>query len=76
MRGLLVLLFRIGFEMWKFFLLVSIILQLPLNIWTLSEAERKARLEMRKPKSRVQYQDDLDDSYDANKYLKYIQKKK
>ncbi|XP_044753259.1 39S ribosomal protein L55, mitochondrial [Coccinella septempunctata] len=52
------------------------IITLPLNIWTLSEAERKAKLEMRKPKSRVKYQDDLDDSYDASKYLKYVQKKK
>ncbi|XP_044271758.1 39S ribosomal protein L55, mitochondrial [Tribolium madens] len=51
------------------------IIKLPLNIWILSEAERKARLEARKPKKKVRYEDDIDDSFDANKYVKYLKKK-
>ncbi|RZC34272.1 39S ribosomal protein L55, mitochondrial, partial [Asbolus verrucosus] len=50
------------------------IVKLPLNIWTLSEAERKAKLESRKPKKKVKFEDDIDDNYDANKYLKYMKK--
>ncbi|KAJ3643549.1 hypothetical protein Zmor_026251 [Zophobas morio] len=51
------------------------IIKLPLNIWTLSEAERKAKLESRKPKKKVKFVDDFEDTYDANKYLKYLKKK-
>ncbi|XP_068898600.1 large ribosomal subunit protein mL55 [Tenebrio molitor] len=50
------------------------IIKLPLNIWTLSEAQRKARLEARKPKKKVKIVDDIEDTYDANKYLKYLKK--
>lgn len=48
---------------------------MPLNIWSLSEAERKARLEQRKPKKKVVIEDDIDDSFDSAKYLKYLKKK-
>ncbi|CAG9838223.1 unnamed protein product [Diabrotica balteata] len=51
------------------------LIKLPLNIWTLSEAERKARLEDRKPKKKVKIVEDIDDSYDSKKYLKYIKRK-
>ncbi|CAH1154061.1 unnamed protein product [Phaedon cochleariae] len=51
------------------------LVKLPINIWTLSEAERRAKLEDRKPKKKVQIQDDLEDSYDSKKYLKYLRKK-
>ncbi|CAG9860562.1 unnamed protein product [Phyllotreta striolata] len=50
-------------------------IKLPLNIWTLSEAERKARLEDRKPKKKVKIVDDIEDSFDSKKYLKYLKKK-
>lgn len=49
-------------------------LQLPINIWTLSEAERRARLEKRKPKQKVKIEEDLDDEFDSSKYIKYLKK--
>ncbi|KAL3267993.1 hypothetical protein HHI36_007127 [Cryptolaemus montrouzieri] len=52
------------------------ILTLPLNIWTLSEAERKARIDSRKPKKKVKYEDDFEDGYDSKKYLKLLKKNK
>ncbi|XP_050299328.1 39S ribosomal protein L55, mitochondrial [Anthonomus grandis grandis] len=51
------------------------IIKLPLNIWTLTEAQRKERLEKRKPKKKVVIDDDLDDDFNSAKYLKYIKKK-
>ncbi|XP_017775286.1 PREDICTED: 39S ribosomal protein L55, mitochondrial [Nicrophorus vespilloides] len=51
------------------------IIKMPINVWTLSEAERKARLEKRKPKQKVKIIDDIDDEYDSKKYLKYLKKK-
>lgn len=47
---------------------------MPLNIWTLSEAERKSKLAQRKPKQRIKIEDDYEDTYDSNKYLEYIKK--
>lgn len=49
-------------------------LQLPLDLSLLSEDERKARLEKRKPKKKVKITEDLGDSFNAKKYLKYIKK--
>ncbi|XP_066253297.1 large ribosomal subunit protein mL55 [Euwallacea similis] len=51
------------------------IIKLPLNVWTLSEDDRKARLEKRKPKTKVVIEEDLEDSFDSKKYLKYLKKK-
>ncbi|XP_018578036.1 39S ribosomal protein L55, mitochondrial [Anoplophora glabripennis] len=51
------------------------IIKLPINIWALSEAERKAIIEQRKPKKKVKLEDDLEDSFDSKKYLKYLKKK-
>lgn len=48
---------------------------MPINIWTLSEAQRKARIDARKPKKKVKIVDDFDDTYDSKKYLKYLKKK-
>lgn len=48
--------------------------QLPLNIWTLSEVERKAKLELRKPKKKVKIVEDIEDNYDSSRYLKYLKK--
>ncbi|KAF7269645.1 hypothetical protein GWI33_017327 [Rhynchophorus ferrugineus] len=52
------------------------IIKLPLNIWTLSEAERKAKIEARKPKKKVVFEEEIEDSFDSTKYLKYLKKKK
>ncbi|XP_030761858.1 39S ribosomal protein L55, mitochondrial [Sitophilus oryzae] len=52
------------------------IIKLPMNIWTLSEAERKAKLEARKPRKKVVIEEDIEDSFDSSTYLKYLKKKK
>ncbi|XP_017480070.1 PREDICTED: 39S ribosomal protein L55, mitochondrial [Rhagoletis zephyria] len=51
------------------------IIKLPLDLSTLSEAERKARLEARKPRKKVKIQDEVEDTFNAKKYMKYIKKK-
>ncbi|XP_052867716.1 39S ribosomal protein L55, mitochondrial-like [Anopheles cruzii] len=52
------------------------IIKLPLDLSLLSEAERKARIEKRKPKQKIVIEDDVEeDTFNANKYLKYIKKK-
>ncbi|XP_018336373.1 39S ribosomal protein L55, mitochondrial [Agrilus planipennis] len=50
------------------------IITLPINIWTLSEAERKERLERRKPRKKIKIEEDIDDDFDSQKYIKYIKK--
>ncbi|XP_055616096.1 39S ribosomal protein L55, mitochondrial [Toxorhynchites rutilus septentrionalis] len=50
------------------------IIKLPLDLSLLSEAERKARLEKRKPKRVIQIEDEVDDSFNARKYIKFIKK--
>uniref|UniRef100_A0A8W7PL10 39S ribosomal protein L55, mitochondrial n=1 Tax=Anopheles coluzzii TaxID=1518534 RepID=A0A8W7PL10_ANOCL len=51
------------------------IIKLPLDLSLLSEAERKARIEKRKPKQKIRIDDDVEDTFSANKYLKYMKKK-
>ncbi|KAJ8732642.1 hypothetical protein PYW07_015241 [Mythimna separata] len=51
------------------------IIKLPLDLSQLSEEERKMRLEKRKPKKKVKITDDIEDDFNAKKYLKYIKKK-
>ncbi|XP_053954182.1 39S ribosomal protein L55, mitochondrial [Anastrepha ludens] len=51
------------------------IIKLPLDLSTLSEAERKARLEARKPRKKVKILEEVDDTFNAKKYLKYMKKK-
>uniref|UniRef100_A0A6V7LQX9 39S ribosomal protein L55, mitochondrial n=1 Tax=Bracon brevicornis TaxID=1563983 RepID=A0A6V7LQX9_9HYME len=46
------------------------IIKLPLDLSTLSEAEKKIRLERRKPKTKVKIEEDIEDNFDASKYLK------
>uniref|UniRef100_A0A0C9R467 MRpL55_0 protein n=1 Tax=Fopius arisanus TaxID=64838 RepID=A0A0C9R467_9HYME len=46
------------------------IIQLPLDITLLSEQERRARIEGRKPKTQVVVEEDIEDDFDASKYLK------
>ncbi|XP_050071597.1 39S ribosomal protein L55, mitochondrial [Anopheles maculipalpis] len=50
------------------------IIKLPLDLSLLSEAERKARIEKRKPKQKIRIDDDVEDTFNANKYLKYMKK--
>lgn len=50
------------------------IIKLPLDVWTLSEAERKAKIESRKPKVAVKIQEELEDDFNANDYLKFMKK--
>ncbi|CAD7086081.1 unnamed protein product [Hermetia illucens] len=51
------------------------IIKLPLDVSTLSEAERKARIEARKPKRKIKIEEEVEDNFDSKKYLKYIKKK-
>lgn len=48
--------------------------QLPLDLSLLSEEEKKIRLDKRKPKKKVKIIDDIQDGYNAKKYLKYMKK--
>lgn len=50
------------------------IIKLPLDLSTLSEAERMARLERRKPKKKVKIEEDIDDDFDARKYVHLLKK--
>lgn len=49
--------------------------QLPLDLSLLSEEEKKMRLDKRKPKKKVKIMDDIQDDFNAKKYLKYMKKK-
>ncbi|KOB57442.1 Uncharacterized protein OBRU01_25729, partial [Operophtera brumata] len=48
------------------------IVKLPLDLSLLSEEEKKMRLDKRKPKKKVKIIDDIQDDYNAKKYLKYM----
>lgn len=48
--------------------------QLPLDLSTLTDEERKRRLESRKPQIVIKVEEDLDDNFSAKKYLRYIKK--
>lgn len=50
------------------------IIKLPLDLSTLSEAERMARLERRKPKKKVKIEEDIEDDFDARKYVHFLKK--
>ncbi|XP_012539897.2 39S ribosomal protein L55, mitochondrial [Monomorium pharaonis] len=45
------------------------IIVLPLNLAELTEAERHRRVEMRKPKTRIVITEEIEDSFDENRYL-------
>ncbi|VVC92858.1 unnamed protein product [Leptidea sinapis] len=51
------------------------IIKLPLDLSLLTEEEKKARLERRKPKRKVKITETIEDNYNAKKYLKYLKKK-
>ncbi|PSN30485.1 39S ribosomal protein L55 [Blattella germanica] len=50
------------------------IIKLPLDLSTLSEEERLLRLERRKPKQKIRIEEDIDDDYDASKYINLLKK--
>lgn len=52
------------------------IIRLPLDLTTLTEAERKARTDARKPKRKIKVDEEIEDSFSAKKYLKFVKKKK
>lgn len=45
------------------------IVVLPLDLSTLSEAERRARIERRKPKTIVKIEEELEDDFDEDRYV-------
>lgn len=47
------------------------IILLPLNIAELTEQQQKARLAMRKPKSKIVIAEEIEDSFDENRYLNF-----
>lgn len=47
------------------------IIVLPLNMQDLTEEEQKKRLEMRKPKTKLVITEDIEDSFDENRYLNF-----
>ena len=49
-------------------------MKLPLDLSTLTEAERKARMDSRKPKQKIVVQAAYDDSFNSKKYLKFVKK--
>lgn len=51
------------------------IITLPFDISKLSEAERKLRLDKRKPKREIKVEAEVEDKFNVNKYLKYMKKK-
>ncbi|GAB0089534.1 39S ribosomal protein L55, mitochondrial [Sergentomyia squamirostris] len=51
------------------------IIRLPLDVNTLSEEERKIRLDRRKPKKKIRVYEEVEDSFNSQKYLKILKKK-
>lgn len=49
-------------------------LQMSLDLATLTDEQKRLRLEARKPKKVVKIEEDLDDSFDAKRYLRFIKK--
>ncbi|XP_055529269.1 39S ribosomal protein L55, mitochondrial [Wyeomyia smithii] len=50
------------------------IIKLPLDLSLLSETDRKSRLEKRKPKQVLRVEDEVEDNFNARKYIKLIKK--
>ncbi|XP_065350858.1 large ribosomal subunit protein mL55 [Cloeon dipterum] len=51
------------------------IITLPFDLSKLTEAEKKVRLERRKPKEKIIIEEDYDDDFDPTKYLQTSKKK-
>ncbi|XP_065212668.1 large ribosomal subunit protein mL55 [Planococcus citri] len=52
------------------------IIRLPLDINTLNDNEKRARLELRKPKKKMTVKEATSVSFDASKYVNLVKKKK
>lgn len=52
------------------------IIKLPVDMSTLSESEKRARLDKRKPKTKIEIKEEIEDKFSAIKYLKFIKTKK
>lgn len=61
-----------GFLMFRLF---DFRFQMPLDLSKLTDAERKARLESRKPMKETRIVEDIDDNFQAKKYLKFVKRK-
>lgn len=48
------------------------IITLPLDLTAFSEQEKKAHLERRKPKSKIAIEEEIENNFNANKYIKYV----
>lgn len=51
------------------------IITLPHDLSQLTDAERKMRMDKRKPKQAVKIEAEVDDKFSSQKYLKYLKKK-
>ncbi|XP_071117962.1 large ribosomal subunit protein mL55-like [Haliotis cracherodii] len=51
------------------------IIKLPLDLETLSEADRRKRLQRRKPKKKIVIEDEIEDDFDADRYSHLWKKK-
>ncbi|KAI8428601.1 hypothetical protein MSG28_007339 [Choristoneura fumiferana] len=51
------------------------IIMLPLDLSQLTEEERKIRIDKRKPRKKVKVTEDVEDNFNAKKYLKFMKKK-
>ncbi|XP_014209484.1 39S ribosomal protein L55, mitochondrial [Copidosoma floridanum] len=51
------------------------VIKLPLDLSTLTEEQKKARLMKRIPKTTVKIQEDIEDDFDSSRYVKYTKKK-
>ncbi|XP_013771950.1 39S ribosomal protein L55, mitochondrial-like [Limulus polyphemus] len=52
------------------------IIKLPLDMNSLTEEEQKQRLARRKPKEKLVVEEEIEDSFDANKYIKMSKQKR
>ncbi|KAL5283170.1 MRPL55 family protein [Megaselia abdita] len=50
------------------------IIKLPLDLSTLTEVEKKARLDARKPRKLIKIEDEVEDNFNSKKYLKFLKK--
>lgn len=51
------------------------IIKLPFDLSTLTDTEKRLRLEKRKPRSKIKIEQEIDDKFSANKYIKFMKKK-
>jgi large subunit ribosomal protein L55 len=47
---------------------------MPLDLSSLTDEERRKRIERRKPKKKVKVEEDIEDTFDASKYINLLKK--